>query len=225
MTQTAARPRVIDIVRRLGPCVELVSRDPNFHDISVGLYLKGQVLTFWTFSTVPGAQVRIRQIRDRATSLAGMVPAPGTHDQARFNCQDTHRKALRFMAAEAVEKPPERPIPSGAISTKDNKTRLTFIATPNIDGGRWTYTVTTEGDAAPPLPQMRIKAVVGGFMRYGDCQRVAEDKFAFPCSARHDELARLLISYARNVSAVEEMLAAQELAGQMTTQTLGFAQS
>jgi hypothetical protein len=225
LTQTAARPKIVETVRRLGRCVELVSRDPNFHDISVGLYLKGQVLTFWTFSTVPGAQDRIRHVRDRAMKLAGMELVPGTHNQARFTCSDTHRKALRFMAAEAVEKPPERPIPSGAISTRDNKTRLTFIATPTLEDGKWTYTVTAEGEAEPPLPQMRIKAVVGGFMRYGDCQRVAENKFAFPCGARHDELARLLISYARNVSAVEEMLAAQELAGQMTTQTLGFAQT
>jgi hypothetical protein len=90
--------------------------------------------------------------------------------------------------------------------------------------GKWVYEVAAEGEAPAATASMRVKAVVGGFMRYGDCRRVAEDKFAFPCGARHDELARLLIPYARNVSAVEEMLAAADLAGQMTTQTLGFSQ-
>ena len=225
VAQTAARPKVADVVRRLGRCVELVSRDPNFKDITVGLYLKGTTLTFWTFSNVSGAQDRIRQIRDRAVLLTGMEPIPGTHDEARFTCGDVHRKAMRFMAAEAVERKPDREIPSGAISVKDTKTHLVFFATPSQKDGRWVYEVTAQGDAPAPQPVMRVKAVVGGFMRYGDCQRVSEDEFTFPCGARHDPLARLLISYARNVSAVEEMMAASDLAGQMTTQTLGFAQT
>ncbi len=224
MTQIKQKPKVADAIRQLGQCVELVSLDPNFHDITVGLYLKGDILTFWTFSGVGGAPDRIRQIRDRAVRLTGMETVSGTHGKSRFTCGDVHRKALKFMAAEAVEKPPTRPIPDGPITTKDNKSRLTFIATPEQADGRWVYTMSSQGDADPAVTAMRTKAVVGGFMRYGECQRVAADKFAFPCGARHDELARLLISYARNVSAVEEMLAASDLAGQMTTQTLGFAQ-
>jgi hypothetical protein len=35
----------------------------------------------------------------------------------------------------------------------------------------------------------------------------------------------LILPLARNVSAVESQLAASELEGQMTTQTLGFSQS
>jgi len=220
--QTTALPMVTEAIRRLGRCVELVARDPNFHDITVGLYQKGPVVTFWTFSSVPGAAGRMREIRDRAVRLTGMVPVDGTSDQARFTCSDVHRRALRFMAAEAVEKPADREVPSGPISTKDNKTRLRFFAAPRLEGGRWVYKVTAQGEA--PNALMRVKAVVGGFMRYGDCQRVSDDEFAFPCGARHDGLARLLIPYARNVSAVEEMIAASDLAGQMTTQTLGFSQ-
>lgn len=220
--KTATRPRVAETMRKLGNCVAIVSRDPNFHDITVGLYLKGPVVTFWTFSSKPGAENRIREIRDRATRLAGLVPVEGAPGQARFTCSDVHRRTLRFMAAEAVEKPADRAIPTGPISTKDNKTRLRFFATPRQNGDRWVYKVTAEGEADNAA--MRVKAVVGGFMRYGDCQRVSENEFAFPCGARHDELARLLIPYARNVSAVEEMIAAADLAGQMTTQTLGFSQ-
>jgi hypothetical protein len=225
MKPAVRRSRTSDRLAELGSCVELVSRDPNFKDITVGLYLNGRTLTFWTFSQVPGARERIRQIRDRAVALTGMLRVDGRDDQARFECGDIHRKALRFMASEAVERRPDRPIPSGAIEVRDMKTRLTIIATPAQQDGRWVYTVSATGDSPPPQPAMRVKAAVGGFMRYGDCVRVSEDKFAFPCGARHDELARLLLPYARNVSAVEEMLAAQDLAGQMTTQTLGFAQN
>jgi hypothetical protein len=35
---------------------------------------------------------------------------------------------------------------------------------------------------------------------------------------------RVLLPYARNVSAVEQMLEASDQAGQMTTQSLGFSQ-
>ena len=225
MTGSSGTEKASAIIARLGSCVELVARDPNFRDISVGLYLNGDTITFWTFSSLEGARQRIEQIRDRALKLAGLEAVPGTHDQARFQCGNAHRKALRFMASEAVERKPDRAVPSGEIAVNDTKTRLRLIATPFEASGRWNYRVSAEGVAPAPQPTMRVKATVGGFMRYGDCQRVAEDVFTFPCGARHDELARLLITYARNVSAVDEMLAAQDLSGQMTTQTLGFAQT
>ena len=44
----------------------------------------------------------------------------------------------------------------------------------------------------------------------------------FPCGQRHDQLMRLLLPYSRNVSAVEGMMEAEALRGQMTTNTLGF---
>ena len=88
---------------------------------------------------------------------------------------------------------------------------------------KYVYTVTAEGEA--PRPQSRIRAVVGGYMRYGECERVAPDSFVFPDNVRHDEMARVLLPFARNVSAIENMLASEELAGQMTTQTLGFSQT
>jgi hypothetical protein len=72
---------------------------------------------------------------------------------------------------------------------------------------------------------MRIMAVVGGYMRYGECERIGKerDRFRFKHGERLDRFARLLLPYARNVSAVDTMLEQSELAGQMTTQTLGFS--
>ena len=73
-------------------------------------------------------------------------------------------------------------------------------------------------------PGLRIRAIVGGFIKYGECVRNDVDSFCFPDQKSHDEYVRVLLPYARNVSAVEQMLEANEQAGQMTTQSLGFSQ-
>ena len=60
-----------------------------------------------------------------------------------------------------------------------------------------------------------------------DNEEVAEkiDNFSFKlkCNSRNDKLINLLLPLARNISATEESLAADDMAGQMTTQSLGFA--
>ena len=223
MTQTKAPPTVRDIVKKLGRCLELVSIDPHFHHVTVGLYYRGNHVTIWSFSRVPGIEGRIEQIRDRLVAMGGLIPVEGTHDQAVFPSQAIFEKPLRFLFTEAVEKDPSIAPPDGPITSPDTKSKLTFTVTGAQRDDKYVYTVTAEGEAR--RPQARIRAVVGGFMRYGECERVAPDSFVFPDNARHDEMARVLLPFARNVSAVENMLAASDLAGQMTTQTLGFSQT
>ena len=53
------KPRVTDVISRYGRCLELVSMDPHFHEITVGLYLKDTIATVWSFSTVDGVDGRI----------------------------------------------------------------------------------------------------------------------------------------------------------------------
>ena len=62
-------------------------------------------------------------------------------------------------------------------------------------------------------------------MRYGECERIGDDRdrFRFKHGERLDRFARLLLPYARNVSASDDAIEQANLAGQMTTQTLGFA--
>ncbi len=221
--QTKTRPTVKETLRRLGRCLELVSMDPHFNGVTVGLYYQGNLLTVWSFSTLPGIEGRLEQIRDRLVKLGGLIPVEGSRIQARFPSETIFDKPMRFLFTEAVEKDPGQLPPDSPISAPDTKTRLTFtVAGEQIDD-KFVYTVTAEGEA--PRPHVRIRAVVGGYMRYGGCERVSPDSFAFPDSGRHDGLARVLLPYARNVSAVEDMLAASDLSGQMTTQTLGFSQT
>ena len=65
---------------------------------------------------------------------------------------------------------------------------------------------------------------MGGFLKYGECLKNDIDSFIFPDAKKHDVYVRILLPYARNVSAVENMLSASDQAGQMTTQSLGFSQ-
>jgi hypothetical protein len=215
---------VRDVVRRYGRCLELAGIDPHFHDISVGLYLKSGVFTVWTFSRRAGVEARIRQIRDLMCSFGGMGEVPGTINQARYTCGDTHETAMKFLVMECVEKRPDRPQGEGPIVLRDTKTKMTLNVTARQEGGRSVYAMGAEGEGADN-PAMRLRAVVGGFMRYGGAERVAPHEFAFPCGRRHDPLVRLLLPYARNVSSVEDLLDADALRGQMTTQTLGFSSS
>lgn len=223
MPPLAQQPRVIDQVKKLGHCIELVSIDPHFHDVSVGLFIKDGILTISTYSTIDGVADRIEVIRDRCTILGDVETVEGTTDQLRLISDQVLDRALRFMFIAAVEKDPAAEMPSGRISAPDTKTKLTFVVDGAEENGQYVYTVSTEGDAE--RAEMRVRAVVGGYMRYSDCLRVDKNKFSFPDGKKYDNFARLLLPIARNVSAVEAQIEQSELAGQMNTQTLGFAQS
>ena len=217
---TNAPPRVADVLRKYGRCLELVPMDPNFHNISVGLYVKADVCTLWTFSRKPGASERIAQVRGQLVALGGMEPVAGTHDQARFACGQVHERPLKFLLSQAVGKAPDYAPPDGEMSIRDLRSPLTLVVTGGESGGRWLYNVSGRGDA--PNPAARLRMVVAGFLRYGEMEKVGDHDVAFPCGARHDALMRLLMPYSRNISSVEGMMAAEALRGQMTTGTLGF---
>ena len=219
-TRTTERLRPADVIERYGRCLELVPLDPHFHDISVGLYVKDGTCTVWTFSRKPGVEVRIQKIRDQMVILGGVTSVEGTHDQVRFDCNHLHVRPLKFMLARAVGRAPDYVPPQGEMSIKDTKTKLTLRLDGREQDGRWVYQVSGEGEA-PNVP-MRLRMVVAGFVRYGEMEKVSDTEVTFPCGQRHDSLARLVLPYSRNVSAVESMMEAEALRGQMTTGTLGF---
>ena len=222
-SKTAERIRVSDVIERFGTCLDLVSMDPHFHSISVGLYVKDGTCTVWTFSDRDGVQERIRRIRDQLSALGGMVPVPETHDQARFDCGHLHVRPAKFLLAQAVGKDPDYAPPQGEMSIKDTKTKLMLhLAGEERDGGT-IYQVSAKGDA--PNVALRLRLVVAGFVRYGEMEKVGDTEVAFPCRRRHDELVRLILPYSRNVSGVESMMEAEAMRGQMTTGTLGFTPS
>jgi hypothetical protein len=219
-SKTTERLRVADVIERYGKCLELVPMDPHFHDVSVGLYVKDGTCTVWTFSQKHEAQDRMERIRDRLVVLGGMAPVEGTHSQVRFPCGYLHARPVKFLLAQAVGKARDYAQPAGDMSIKDTKTKLILSVAGREADGRWVYQVSGEGEA-PNVP-LRLRMVVAGFVRYGEMEKVSDTEVVFPCDQRHDELLRLVLPYARNVSAVESMMEAEALRGQMTTGTLGF---
>ena len=217
------RGRIYGVLEKYGRCVELVPLDPNFHDISVGLYVKDGIGTVWTFSRRPGVEARIEKIRDQLVSLGGLEPIEGTHDQARAACGQIHNRPLKFLMMRAVEKSPDLTHPEGEISVKDLRSDLILKAAAEKVDGRVVYTVDADGEAKNKTA--RIVATTGGFVRYGEMEKVDANKVAFSCGFRHDGLMWLLISHARNVSGAQDMLDEAALRGQMTTSTLGFSRT
>lgn len=217
--RTTPRRRAAAVLERIGHCVELVPLDPNFHEITVGLYVKDGVATVWTFSSKPGVAGRIEAIRDQLVALGGMTAVEGTHDQVRYECGELHERPLKFLMKQAVEKPVTHTLPEGRV--KDLRSPLMLDIEGSEENGRWVYRVNAEGEARNEAA--RLRAVTGGLVRYGDMEKVGDNAAGFACGYRHDELARLVLPFARNVSQVEDMLAADALRGQMTTGTLGFA--
>ena len=209
--------RAVDVIERYGRCLELVTMDPNFHEITVGLYVKDDVATAWTFSRMPGVEDRIAQIRGQLVRLGGMEPVEGMRNQARLPCGQIHDQPLRFLIRQAVEKPPDHAPPEGRVKDLRSGLMLGFEAE---EDGRWVYRITAEGEARNK--SMRLRAATNGLVRYGQMQK-AGDVASFECGYRHDALVSLVLPYARNVTGTQDMLETDALRGQMTTGTLGFS--
>ena len=223
MVEMRTRLRAVDVIEKYGNCLELVSMDPNFENISVGLYMKDGVCTIWTFSSKAGVSARIEQIRDQLVALGGVEAVEGTTNQVRFACGGLHERAIKFLMSQAVGKAPDFAPPQGEMSIRDSRSPLTIKVSGAAQDDQYVYSVSTEGDA--PNPAVRLRMVVAGFLRYGEMEKVGDVEVAFPCGERHDALMRLLMPYSRNISSVEGMMAAEALRGQMTTGTLGFSQT
>ena len=223
MVEMRTRLRAVDVIEKYGNCLELVSMDPNFENISVGLYMKDGVCTIWTFSSKAGVSARIEQIRDQLVTLGGVEAVGGTTNQVRFACGGLHERAIKFLMSQAVGKAPDFAPPQGEMAIKDSRSPLTIKVSGAAQDDTYVYAVSAEGDA--PNPAVRLRMVVAGFLRYGEMEKVGDVEVAFPCGERHDALMRLLMPYSRNISSVEGMMAAEALRGQMTTGTLGFSQT
>lgn len=225
MATAEGRLRPAEVIERYGQCLELVPLDRRFHDISVGLYVKGSLCTIWTFSRREGVEDRIREIRDQMIALGGMEAVEGSDNQVRFPCGHLHERTLRFVMSQAVGKAPDYAPPQGELSIQDSKSALTIRAelAGECDDGAAVYNISLEGEARNAA--MRLRMVLAGFSRYGEMQQVGESGVTFACGMAHDALMRVLLPYSRNISSVETMIASEALRGQMTTGTLGFSQT
>ena len=222
MTQSSlvARGQVAQKIAEIGSCLELVPMDPHFGGVSVGLYVKDDVCTVWSFSHAVGVGGRLRAIRDQMVKLGGVEPVDGSDTQLVFPCGMIHVRPVKFLLTQAVTKSPDFARPDGPMTIKDSKSALMLTVTGVQGEDHCAYQVSGEGETRNPA--LRLRMVVAGFVRYGEMEKVGDTEVAFHCGQSHDELVRLIMPYSRNISAVESMLEAEAVRGQMTTSTLGF---
>ncbi len=222
MTQsiTSKRGRVSEKLAEIGTCLELVPMDPHFNSVSVGLYYKDGICTVWSFSRANGIDSRLKEIRDQMIRLGGVQPMEGSDNQFIFPCGVVHMRPVKFLLTQAVTKAPDFAHPGGSMTIKDSKSALMLTVTGERSDDGFSYQVSGEGEIRNPA--LRLRMVVAGFMRYGEMEKTGDTQVAFSCGWQHDELLRLLLPYSRNISAVESMLEAEAIRGQMTTSTLGF---
>ena len=135
--KVTSKPRVAEVVERYGKCLELVPMDPNFDNISVGLYVKDGVFTIWTFSNKAGVEARIEKIRDQFVALGGMKAQEGTHNQAVPSCSQLHIRPVKFLLNQAVGKAPDYEPPRGEMSIKDSKSPLLLKIEGKGQGDKW----------------------------------------------------------------------------------------
>ncbi|MBM31764.1 MAG: hypothetical protein CL764_02780 [Chloroflexi bacterium] len=212
-----------EVIKKYGTCLELISMDPFFHEITVGLFLKGSILTVHSYSNKDGVKERLTQIRDRIVLFGGAKPIENSYNQATYDCEMKNgccTSPLRFLLKRAVMKNDDYDSES-KITVKDLRSEMQLYLTPKNVDGKTIYTVSGEGEAKKP--EIRYRAVVNGFVRYGGCVKINHTEISLQCFRRNDAIMKIILPIARNISATEDILAAEDMAGQMTTQTLGFS--
>ena len=184
---------IVDIGRR----IELISMDPHFHDISIGLYCQDEdspKFIVYSYSKKPGVVERLTFIREAMAVLAGII-----HDgtSVAFRCGQEHNASVRRAFLEAGKLPTGTELVEKPLSILDKKSGLTIRVGPQGDG---LYLVTAEGEGKSP--ERRIKVVGNGLAKLGEMALLAEDRVQFPCNQDHNALTGLLLVRAPNVRAI-----------------------
>ncbi len=190
-------------VRQLGRRIELISIDPHFHDISIGLYERadpagGASYLAHTYSRVAGTDGRMADLVGAMVTLGGMEPVAGEPGVVRFPCGTGHRTAVKRIFVEAG-KLADVASAEGLVPRVEDKKFELAVSVTNEGGGR--YRIVAEGENERKA--MRIRAIAGGLRRLAELDEVegAEDQVAFPCGGDHDVLMALLLPRALNVRA------------------------
>jgi hypothetical protein len=194
----------------LGQRVELVSMDPTFHDISVGLYRKetedGPVAVVHSYSSKPGTDGRVAFIRNALLTLGGLAPVDGDSDGAlRVPCRRWHNAALKRLFLDCFRVDPAAELEPKSLSAPDTRSEQTITLVPLGNG---VYRVDSEGatDAEPT----RAPAIARALVRLAQLEQVDETTVSFDCGHDHHELMGVMLVRAQNLRAAlreEELIA------------------
>ena len=186
--------QIVDIGRR----IELVSMDPQFHDITIGLYCQqtdeGPTFLVHTYSQLEKAAERIASVVQTMQILGGMVLT--TDGLLRFPCWANHELACRRIFLEACKLDANSEIETRPLTILDKKSGLNITVSGLGDG---VYHVTADDGKGSAR---RISAIAGGLIKLGEMEDLRTDQVAFPCGHSHDAMVGLLLVRAPNVRAI-----------------------
>jgi hypothetical protein len=191
----------------LGTRVELVSMDPRFHDVTVGLYRRetddGPVGIVHSYSSRPGVERRLAFLADAMVVLGGLEPV--TDATVRLPCRSWHNAALKRLFLECFRIDPaeeSQPKPLEAPDTRSEQ----FIRVEPLGEGQYRVHATD----VPEGTDSRAPAIARALVRLAELEEVDETTVAFPCGRDHDPLVGLLLVRAQNLRAAlrEEELTA-----------------
>ena len=195
----------------IGRRVELISMDPHFQDISIGLYRQelkeGTAYLVHTYSHIDDAGKRIAFVVNAMCTLGGMKLSDG--GLLHFPCWQEHALASKRVFLEACKLSSDSETEPRPMSILDKKTGLKISVELREKG---VYRVTAEGEAKDK--ERRITFIAGALMKLGEMLEAEQslDKVAFPCGNAHDAMLCLLLVRAPNVRAVlreQDMAAAR----------------
>jgi hypothetical protein len=188
------------LTRDMGRRVELVSMDPHFHDITLGLYRQDhdgrpQYLVY-TYSGLPGAIERRETVTQIAQILGGTERFA---DWLQFSCGSAHQTAARRLFLESCKQAPAAVSSVRPLGILDKKTGRNIVVS-NLGGG--VYQIVADGPEEGKAA--RIDAIANGLRKLGEVTAVPDhpDQVAFPCGQSHDALVGLLLPRALNVRAI-----------------------
>ena len=195
----------------VGKRIELVSMDPHFHNISIGLYEQSQqgrpAYLVHTYSHKDGAKERIDFVVDTMKTLGGLQS--GDDRLVYFPCGEKHELAIKRVFLEACKVAPQSDAAPHPMHIHDKRSDCD-VTVASLGNGE--YRLKMDGN--PDNGERRITAIGRGLARLGEMKTYEEhiDKVAFPCRQPHDALVGLLLIRAPNVRAAmreAEMMAAR----------------
>ena len=194
------------IATEIGRRIELVSMDPHFHDISIGLYRQeketGPEYLVHTYSQKPGSPDRIEFVLQAMAILGGMQRHGA---RLRFTCGDPHQLTVRRIFIEACKLKPDAKVEARPLNILDKKSSLN-IAVSSVGSGVYELRAEAEGVEAAS----RVSAIAGGLAKLAEMPRVSStpEQVAFACKHAHDAAVGTMLIRALNVRAIlreEEM--------------------
>lgn len=190
----------------LGRRIELVSMDPHFYDISIGLYRQegesGPDYLVHTYSRKEGARERQDFVMRAMHVLGGLEEKNG---RLYFSCGSPHPLAARRIFLESCKLKPSGALEQRPLTIVDKKSNLELAVSSVGPGAYKVFAVNGGADGAS-----RASVLANGLAKLAELARsdAPGDVVTFPCGQPHDAMIGLLLGRALNVRAAlreEEM--------------------